>query len=367
MAAAWSDDVVPDSLAGATVSMNVDFVAAARGVDLLATATAVRRGRSLCFCEVTVTDPDDRVIAKGLAVHRYGWRHGADRPGRESHTAGAGWRRFSTCTTSRSSGPGSRAAPPRRSTGGGALDVVLLEKDADPAAYKTVCTTFIQASATPVIQRLGLAPRLDAAGGGPQRRSRSGRAGAGSARSRTGRPGARRTATTSAAQTLDPMLRDLAAETPGVELRRGYSVNGLLREGERVTGVVARSATARRTSSGRGWSSAPTAAPRGSPTSPALRGQAPPARPDRLRGPLPRRPAAPGQRSQMWMLDPDVAYIFPHDDDVTILAAMPSKARLDEFRADAEAALAAHLRGPAGRAADDRPGAGLEACSAAST
>jgi uncharacterized protein (TIGR00369 family) len=72
MAAAWSDDVVPESLAGATVSMNVDFVAAARGVDLLATATAVRRGRSLCFCDVTVTDPHDRVIAKGLAVHRYG-------------------------------------------------------------------------------------------------------------------------------------------------------------------------------------------------------------------------------------------------------------------------------------------------------
>jgi uncharacterized protein (TIGR00369 family) len=72
MAAAWSDDTVPESLAGATVSMNVDFVGAARGVDLLATATAVRRGRSLCFCEVTVTDPEDHVIAKGLAVHRYG-------------------------------------------------------------------------------------------------------------------------------------------------------------------------------------------------------------------------------------------------------------------------------------------------------
>jgi flavin-dependent dehydrogenase len=47
----------------------------------------------------------------------------------------------------------------------------------------------------------------------------------------------------------------------------------------------------------------------------------------------------PDQRSQMWLLDPDAAYVFPHDDDVTILAAMPSKARLDEFRADPEAAL----------------------------
>jgi uncharacterized protein (TIGR00369 family) len=72
MAAAWSDDAVPGSGAGATVSMSVDYVAAARGIDLVATATAVRRGRSLCFCEVTVAGPGGQVIAKGLAVHRFG-------------------------------------------------------------------------------------------------------------------------------------------------------------------------------------------------------------------------------------------------------------------------------------------------------
>ena len=33
---------------------------------------AVRRGRSLCFCEVTVADAGGAVIAKGLAVHRFG-------------------------------------------------------------------------------------------------------------------------------------------------------------------------------------------------------------------------------------------------------------------------------------------------------
>ena len=52
--------------------MSVDYVSAARGVDLVATAVAVRRGRSLCFCEVTVADPEGAVVAKGLAVHRYG-------------------------------------------------------------------------------------------------------------------------------------------------------------------------------------------------------------------------------------------------------------------------------------------------------
>src|SRR5215210_5026141 len=64
MAAAWSDDEVPESVAGATVSLHVDYVAAARGVDLVAEARAVRRGRSLCFCEVEAAAPDGTVIAK---------------------------------------------------------------------------------------------------------------------------------------------------------------------------------------------------------------------------------------------------------------------------------------------------------------
>ena len=41
MAAAWSDDTVPENLAGATVSMSVSFAAAARATDL----TATRHGR----------------------------------------------------------------------------------------------------------------------------------------------------------------------------------------------------------------------------------------------------------------------------------------------------------------------------------
>jgi uncharacterized protein (TIGR00369 family) len=71
-AAAWSDDEVPESPAGATVAMSVDFVAAARGKDLVAEACVVRRGRSLCFCEVTVTESGDRVVAKGLVTYRFG-------------------------------------------------------------------------------------------------------------------------------------------------------------------------------------------------------------------------------------------------------------------------------------------------------
>src|SRR5918997_2306125 len=47
MAAAWADDEVPEALAGATVSLTVDFVSAARATDLTARAEVVRRGRKL--------------------------------------------------------------------------------------------------------------------------------------------------------------------------------------------------------------------------------------------------------------------------------------------------------------------------------
>ncbi len=72
MAAAWADTTVPDNVAGSTVSMSVDYVAAARGVDLEAVARVIRRGRSLCFCEVDVTDSAGAIVAKGLVTHRYG-------------------------------------------------------------------------------------------------------------------------------------------------------------------------------------------------------------------------------------------------------------------------------------------------------
>src|SRR3954468_18489595 len=89
--------------------------------------------------------------------------------------------------------------------------VALVERRPDPDAYKVVCTHQILSSAVPTIQRLGLAKRLDARGavraypgawsphGGWMRFPADGAYGYGVTR-----------------RTLDPMLRTLAAETPGV-------------------------------------------------------------------------------------------------------------------------------------------------------
>ena len=71
MTAAWGDDADCERPAGATVSMAVDYVAAARGSDLLAKARVVRRGRSLCFVVVEVEDGEGQVVATGQVCHRY--------------------------------------------------------------------------------------------------------------------------------------------------------------------------------------------------------------------------------------------------------------------------------------------------------
>ena len=72
MAATWSDDAEPESLAGATVTLNVSYVAAARGQDLTAVATVSKRGRSMVFSDVRVTEPDGRLVATGTVVQRLG-------------------------------------------------------------------------------------------------------------------------------------------------------------------------------------------------------------------------------------------------------------------------------------------------------
>jgi uncharacterized protein (TIGR00369 family) len=72
MAAAWSDETIPESVGGSTVALSVDFVSAARSEEVVATARVVRRGQSLCFCEVTASGDDGRVVAKGLVTYRFG-------------------------------------------------------------------------------------------------------------------------------------------------------------------------------------------------------------------------------------------------------------------------------------------------------
>jgi uncharacterized protein (TIGR00369 family) len=72
MAACWAADEEPSSMAGSTVTLNVNYLAAARGEDLTAHAVVTRRGRSMVFSEVRVTEPAGRLVATGSVVQRLG-------------------------------------------------------------------------------------------------------------------------------------------------------------------------------------------------------------------------------------------------------------------------------------------------------
>ena len=70
--AAWSGLESLDNARGTTISLTVTFVAAARGRDLVADARVVRRGKTICFCEVGVEDGEGTTIAQGLVTYKLG-------------------------------------------------------------------------------------------------------------------------------------------------------------------------------------------------------------------------------------------------------------------------------------------------------
>lgn len=68
----WTGVEEPGDGRGATVALTVEFLAAARGKELTATARVLRRGRAICFSEVDVTEPDGNLVAKALATYKLG-------------------------------------------------------------------------------------------------------------------------------------------------------------------------------------------------------------------------------------------------------------------------------------------------------
>jgi flavin-dependent dehydrogenase len=219
--------------------------------------------------------------------------------------------------------------------------VALLESHRDPAAYKRTCTHFIQASGIPTLERLGVLGRIQDAGARSSELNMWTRFGWISTTREHGiSPAADYVGWNVRRETLDPMLRALAAETPGVELLLGHTVTGLLREGERVRGVIARERDSREQRLHARFVLA--ADGRESPVG-KLAGV-----PAKLKGHgrfgyfayYRDTPLVTGSEAQMWLLDPDVAYAFPTDGDLTLITAMPHMDRLPEFRPDPEAALA---------------------------
>jgi flavin-dependent dehydrogenase len=208
--------------------------------------------------------------------------------------------------------------------------VALIERRDDPAAFKVVCTHAILSPATPTIERLGLAPIL-VERGAPRTGAELWTPYGGW----FGLPDDFPDGWGVTRSTLDPLLRDLAVGTPGVELFPGWTAKRVLFDHKRTAGVVAEDRGHRTLeirarllvgADGRGSTVARLAGVPGRVRShnrffyfAYWRGV---------------RPATTSIR--LWILDPDGAAQFPNEDDLTVLVATYHRSRLAEVRADPE-------------------------------
>ena len=71
-AAVWSGAELGDKARGTTVGFSINFLAAARGEDLAATATVIQRGRTICVSEVKVSGANDKAVATALVTYKVG-------------------------------------------------------------------------------------------------------------------------------------------------------------------------------------------------------------------------------------------------------------------------------------------------------
>ena len=214
------------------------------------------------------------------------------------------------------------------------LRVAVVEKQPDPAAYKRMCSHFIQASGVPAIERVGLLEPMEAAGALRPRMhvwTRWGWIEAPSERAAQG-INLRR-------EVLDPMVRAIAAETPGVEMLQGWTAESLLRGSGGFTGVRVRN----REGEERDLQGRLTVGADGRDSKIAELSEVPVktyphnriAYGGYFEGPPPKY----SPDGSIWFLDPHWAAVFPTDSDLTFYAAMPTKERLPEFKANPEEAL----------------------------
>lgn len=218
--------------------------------------------------------------------------------------------------------------------------VALVEKSPDPAAFKRMCSHFIQASAVPALERLDLLGPMMAAGAVRTRMrawtpwgwivAPADRAGRGVNLRR---------------ERLDPLIRETAAATPGVDLALGRTADRLLREGDAVHGVVVRDREGAETTLraplvvGADGRDSHVAELAGVATKTLPHGRF------AYGGYFEGAPPATAPDSSIWMLDPHWAAAFPTDDELVFYAAMPTKKLLPEFKRDPEAALVSFVAG----------------------
>lgn len=220
--------------------------------------------------------------------------------------------------------------------------VALIEKRPALDAYKTVCTHYIQSSATPTIERLGLAPLIEEHGAVRNSIDIWTRGGGWIVTAEDEPP----YGYSVTRRTLDPLLRGLAADTHGVDLMLGWTTTAVGRDAAgRPNGVTIEDRAHERRSLGARL----VVGADGRESQVARMANVP----GRVK-PHGRffywaywrglQPESRTKRARMWMLNPDCAYTFPNEDDLTLVLVGPHRDRLPEFRADLEGAYLRMVR-----------------------
>jgi uncharacterized protein (TIGR00369 family) len=71
-AAVWSGADPATATRGTTVGLALNFLSAGRGQDLVAAASVIQRGRTICVCEVGVEGADGTAVARALVTYKVG-------------------------------------------------------------------------------------------------------------------------------------------------------------------------------------------------------------------------------------------------------------------------------------------------------
>ncbi|NKY89342.1 NAD(P)/FAD-dependent oxidoreductase [Nocardia veterana] len=212
------------------------------------------------------------------------------------------------------------------------LRVAVLESHRDPAFYKRACTHLIQPTALPTVRRLGLDTAIEAAGGVRMYTSMWTPAGWANERG-AGHPD--RHGYTVRRSVLDPLIRKIAAATPGVELVLGAKVVGLHRDGNgRIGGVVARIDDAETTVRARLVVGADGASSRVAPEA-GLRAVSSPNRRSCYFAYFRNVPVEEGN-FRVWLRPPDALGLIGADDGLTLISMLLDAPHVREFLADKE-------------------------------
>jgi uncharacterized protein (TIGR00369 family) len=70
--AAWSGHDISAGTRWGTVGISVSFLSSGRGQALRAKARVTKRGKSVCFCQVDVSDESGAAVATALVTYRLG-------------------------------------------------------------------------------------------------------------------------------------------------------------------------------------------------------------------------------------------------------------------------------------------------------